>query len=118
MPDGFAVIVSPGQPRVVLRLPPAASQTRRTTITEEDDMARAENEGSRMNPATSAILRYFEFAHLPPRLAEISEPFHDIAYSMANTLQGPELTAGLRKLLEAKDAFVRAALPAPGQPDA
>lgn len=64
-----------------------------------------------MHPSTAEILRYFEYDHLPPHLADISMPFHDLAHHLANRLEGPELTAGLRKLLEAKDCAVRAALP-------
>jgi hypothetical protein len=64
-----------------------------------------------MHPSTAAILRYFEAGHLPPHLREVSEPFQELAQRMATSLDGPELTAGLRKLLEAKDCFVRAALP-------
>jgi hypothetical protein len=64
-----------------------------------------------MHPSTEAILRYFEFSHLPEHLQEVSRPFHALARQMATQLEGPELTAGLRKLLEAKDCFVRAALP-------
>lgn len=61
-----------------------------------------------MEPAT---LRYFEYHHLPPKLQVISEPFYGLAYHLAQTLPaGPELSAGLRKLLEAKDCAVRAAL--------
>lgn len=63
-----------------------------------------------MHPATAQILRHFEFGHLPPYLQEVSEPFHDLAHDLAKKLDGPELTAGLRKLLEAKDCMVRAAL--------
>jgi hypothetical protein len=57
------------------------------------------------------ILRYFEFAHLPDKLKVISEPFHDLAHGLVSIIPpGPELSAGLRKLLEAKDCAVRAAL--------
>ena len=64
------------------------------------------------HPATAAILRYFEFQHLPPKLQEVSRPFAHLAARMVDTLPpGPEVTAGLRKLLEAKDCAVRAALP-------
>ena len=63
-----------------------------------------------MHPSTEAILRHFSYEHLPPKLAEISKPMCELAYSMASKLEGPELTAGLRRLLEAKDCFVRAAL--------
>jgi hypothetical protein len=63
-----------------------------------------------MHPATAQILRFFEFKHLPPKLQEISEPFHDLAHQVAVELDGPEVTVCLRKLLEAKDCAVRAAL--------
>ena len=63
-----------------------------------------------MHPATEAILKHFEFGHLPERLQRVSRPFRSLAYQMAEELDGPELTAGLRKLLEAKDCMVRAAL--------
>lgn len=65
-----------------------------------------------MHPSTLALLRYFEYAHLPPELQAISQPLHDLAWQMAERLPAcAELTVGLRKLLEAKDCFVRAALP-------
>ena len=66
------------------------------------------------HPATAAILRYFAWQHLPERLQAVSRPFGELAEHMADTLPGgPELTAGLRKLLEAKDCAVRAALDLP-----
>lgn len=61
-----------------------------------------------MHPSTEAILKHFTFAHLPEHLQEISRPICELAHEMAAKLDGPELTAGLRKLLEAKDALVRA----------
>lgn len=63
-----------------------------------------------MHPATEAILRYFEFSHLPEELQTISRPFGVLANDLAEKLEGPELTVCLRKLLEAKDCAVRAAL--------
>lgn len=63
-----------------------------------------------LHPSVEAILRFFEYEHLAPNLQEISAPFHDLAWNMAARLEGPELTVGLRKLLESKDCFVRAAL--------
>ncbi len=63
------------------------------------------------HPATTGLLRYFEHAHLPEHLAAVSRPLGELAHSVVDQLpDGPELTAGLRKLLEAKDCFVRAAL--------
>jgi hypothetical protein len=58
------------------------------------------------------ILRYFSYEHLPPELMVVSKRIHDLAYDMDSDLpDGPEKTVGLRKLLEAKDCFVRAQLP-------
>jgi len=66
-----------------------------------------------MHPATAAILRYFEYGHLPADLQVVSAPLCAVAHQMAETLPpGPEVTTGLRKLLEAKDCLVRAALDA------
>lgn len=57
------------------------------------------------------ILDFFQYKHLPENLQKISAPLGEIAEKMAETLpDGPEVSAGLRKLLEAKDCFVRAAL--------
>lgn len=59
-----------------------------------------------------SLARYFEYNHLPAGpLRNTSAEFHDLAAVMLGKLpDSPELTAGLRKLLEAKDCFVRAAL--------
>lgn len=62
-----------------------------------------------MHPSTIEILKYFDYGHLPAHLQTFSAPIFEFAYKMAETLDGPELTAGLRKLLEAKDCFIRAA---------
>lgn len=65
------------------------------------------------HPATANLLRFFEYEHLPPHLRTTSRECHMLAHSIADRLpDGPELSAGLRKLLEAKDCFVRAALDA------
>lgn len=59
----------------------------------------------------SEILKYFKYEHLPPKLQEVSKDLCELARTMDATLpDGPEKSAGLRKLLEAKDCFVRAAL--------
>jgi hypothetical protein len=63
------------------------------------------------HPNTVSLLQFFEYAHLPEHLQPISAPCAQLAEQMSDRLDGPELTAGLRKLLEAKDCFVRAALP-------
>lgn len=71
------------------------------------------------------MLQFFEYKHLPAHLQMISKPFHDLAYAIVMgdnvpesgtvTFGGPlpsnpERTVALRKLLEAKDAAVRAAI--------
>jgi hypothetical protein len=62
-------------------------------------------------PSTTAILRFYSWDHLPPRQRMISAAVEVLALDMISKLpDGPELTTGLRKLLEAKDCFVRAAL--------
>ena len=60
---------------------------------------------------TDELRRFFAFDHLPPHLQGVSRSAARLADEMIDTLpQCAELTAGLRKLLEAKDCFVRAAL--------
>lgn len=57
------------------------------------------------------ILQFFAYAHLPPALQATSQAFGDLAYEIVDTLpRNPERTVCLRKLLEAKDAAVRARL--------
>jgi hypothetical protein len=65
-----------------------------------------------MNDTTNEhIIQFFAYEHLPERLRVISEPFCFLAHSIVRTLpRNPERTVALRKLLEAKDAAVRAAL--------
>ncbi|MGH8651725.1 MAG: hypothetical protein ACREYE_05860 [Gammaproteobacteria bacterium] len=60
----------------------------------------------------SQLIRFFKYAHLPEHLQEPSKRCAELAqYFEANLPDGTEKTAGLRKLLEAKDCFVRAGLP-------
>lgn len=59
----------------------------------------------------SAIIKYFAYSHLPGHLQEVSKPIGEMAVAFDTTLpDGPEKSAGLRKLLEAKDCFVRSKL--------
>jgi hypothetical protein len=75
-------------------------------------------------PPPEHIMQFFAYAHLPPHLAAVSEPFARIAGMIVGDEgsmpagtpiqfplpRNPERTVALRKLLEAKDAAVRAAL--------
>lgn len=69
--------------------------------------------------ATFPILSFFRFEHLPSPRREEAERFALVAREIASVAAVKVLTpaaraeveAGLRKLLEAKDCFVRAAVP-------
>lgn len=55
------------------------------------------------------ILQFFSYIHLPSALQSVSKPFSDLAHHIVEALpRNPERTVALRKLLEAKDAAVRA----------
>jgi hypothetical protein len=57
------------------------------------------------------MLKWFAYSHLPEHLQAHSKPFGELAEHIVNSVSpGPERTVALRKLLEAKDAAVRAAL--------
>jgi len=71
------------------------------------------------------MLQFFTYQHLPANLQMISKPFCELAHAICEgdngadsgtvTIGGPipsnpERTVALRKLLEAKDCAVRAAL--------
>lgn len=61
--------------------------------------------------AHDRLLQFFTFDHLPPALREVAAPFCELAHRLVNDqTSNPERTVALRKLLEAKDAAVRAAL--------
>lgn len=63
------------------------------------------------DPNAVHLLRFFEYAHLPERLQAVSAPCAQLADDMMRAVpDGPELFVGMRKLLEAKDCFVRGAL--------
>lgn len=62
------------------------------------------------HPAIAGVLQFFAFAHLPPHLQEVSKPFCELAEKIADGPSNAEATVALRKLLEAKDAAVRAVL--------
>lgn len=57
------------------------------------------------------IMRYFEYAHLPIHLQLVSKSVGELAEKIDTVLPDcDEKSMGLRKLLEAKDCFVRASL--------
>lgn len=57
------------------------------------------------------ILEFFQYGHLSEKLQHISAPWCTLAWKVARTLpKNDETSTALRKLLEGKDAAVRAAL--------
>jgi len=75
--------------------------------TPEDD---TNKEIDPMHPAVRDILKFFKYEHLPKNLQAVSKPICELAETMAMVGSGAELTVGLRKLLEAKDCFVRSVI--------
>ncbi len=60
---------------------------------------------------SNRMVKWFDGDHLEPELADVVDDCRQLAEAMDRILaEGPEKTTGLRKLLEAKDCFVRAAL--------
>lgn len=70
---------------------------------------------------TEHIIQFFAYEHLPPHLQAVSKPFCELARILVADGEmpsgtpvqfplprNPERTVALRKLLEAKDAAVRA----------
>lgn len=63
------------------------------------------------NPGTVHLLSLFEYTHLEGLPREVSIRFYGVAHDLVRTLfDGPELSAALRKLVEAKDCAVRQAV--------
>jgi len=66
--------------------------------------------GLKMSLST-LLLKHFGYDHLPEHLQEVSKPICELAKKMDEELpHSIEKAVGMRKLLEAKDCFVRAKL--------
>jgi hypothetical protein len=60
---------------------------------------------------TEPIMQFFTYEHLKEPLQAVSKPFCLLAEHIVGYLpRNPERSVALRKLLEAKDAAVRAAI--------
>lgn len=54
-------------------------------------------------------MQFFAYDHLPEYLKNVSRPFCEMAQDIAVKIpRNPERTVALRKLLESKDAAIRA----------
>lgn len=72
----------------------------------------------KLHPSTEHLYRWLQAnPRLPAPGKFVAQSFQALASELiANTPEGPELSAALRKLLEAKDCAVRAVLPPPELP--
>jgi hypothetical protein len=85
----------------------AKKETKWTVSKKDKSTAQTQETGV----AEDRMLKWFAYAHLSDDLRAVSKPFHEAAHGLVLTLHpGPERTTALRKLLEAKDAAVRAAV--------
>lgn len=64
------------------------------------------------HPSVTSVAKFFAYAHLPQHLGVISRLYCELMFDLLGqvTADSAELTVALRKLLESKDAAVRAAL--------
>ena len=59
--------------------------------------------------SSERLLKFFAYGHLRADLQPHSAGFSNLAHQLVQTVpEGPERTIALRKLLEAKDAAIRA----------
>lgn len=100
----------PGGPRV-----PAAEIARGHTLAKrgvalfEDNLRQAYGDLPETPPEPlPAIMQYFGYEHLPQHLQATSKPFYTLAHVILCLPNNAERAVALRKLLEAKDAAVRA----------
>jgi hypothetical protein len=82
---------------------------------ETDEGTMSESVSQNPAPTPEHIMQFFAYLHLPPKLQEVARPFCELAKTLVDPdgqplPRNPERTVALRKLLEAKDAAVRAAL--------
>lgn len=62
-----------------------------------------------MNPSITNILRFFKCEHMKVSAQMVAQPFADLAKQISERApDSPETTVALRKLLESRDAALRA----------
>lgn len=64
------------------------------------------------HPGIADGLQWLTFAHLPEPLQRFSRPFYAAAVELVQTVttDSPELTTSINRIIEAKDAAVRAGI--------
>ena len=78
---------------------------------ETDFAAMDETIATMLTESNEPIAAYFSYAHLPPNLRAVSRKFAEVAAFIVTLPRSAERTVALRKVLEGKDAAVRASLP-------
>lgn len=76
--------------------------------TAEPNVGSGQLDAAKLLPDNEHIMQFFQYAHLPSYLQNVSKPFTELALIVLSLPRNPERTVALRKLLEAKDAAVRA----------
>lgn len=101
-----------------------SSQLSGVAMSERVEGGMVDLSGARLRAAAAAftieemkaddVLRFFHYSHLPERLQAASKPFCDLERIIIDTTpRCPQRTIALNKLIEAKDAAVRALVPPP-----
>lgn len=63
------------------------------------------------NLTEDRMMKWFAYTHLPDHILPVGKKFYELAHHITATIEtGPERTVALRKLLESRDAAVRAKL--------
>jgi len=84
--------------------------TKEEAISSAQEMIRLFQEEREKDMPTN-VDKFFVSNHLPQHLQEVAKPIEELAKLMDESLpDGAEKSAGMRKLLEAKDCFIRAGL--------
>ena len=94
-----------------VQIVPAGTEGRFAVHSGQDLMIHEIQPEAEARESVEPILQFFTWQHLPDRLKVVSMPFGMMAQRLVETLpRNPERTVALRKLLEAKDCAVRAAM--------
>ena len=106
-----ALPLSGGVVGQVIRMVPSATQTFHVHSGQDLLIHEVQGDDGMAAACDEPICKHFAWAHLPEKLQAVSRPFGLLAARVvATTIRGPERSACLRKLLEAKDCAVRAAM--------
>lgn len=107
-PEAPAQLIAPGERKSFYISTGRSVVVSEVLISELDEVDQA-TVGARTKPAdVEPIVQFFASGHLPPDLADISRRFRELVDEVLRLPRNAERSVALRKLLEAKDAAVRA----------